>query len=449
MIGNDKEISSTRESLNFSDSDIFSLSEDSFFSNLSEIEDMRSNLPSVNDEANRKLQAILSINEKLMTTYDLKKSFEIIVEYAIELTQAEKGYLILIDDNSELEIAHMQSSIDNVYSDDLSQVSQTIVNRVIENKQVEIIKNALKDEDCTIRTSIVNLKLKSIMCAPMVVNNEVIGVIYVENRSRPGVFNKESSELLSYFSSQGGIAISNHRLFQLNTEYSLNLKRMVEERTAELNQEKQYVENIIDNIGEILLTVDNSSIIRKVSKAVRKILGFEPEELIGRNINMVYGPICLKKIINAIKADEDKSYLKCQITNKAGKKVSVLVAVSLIKENGRVTGAVLINTDMTEAEKYEREKLERKELESINKIAVTANDQINTPLGVIIGRVTILESLVQNNETIYKNLKIIREQSYRIHSILRTMKNLTKIKIKDYKLDGVDMIDIGNKTGKN
>jgi len=100
---------------------------------------------------------------------------------------------------------------------------------------------------------------------------------------------------------------------------------------------------------------------------------------------------------------------------------------------------------MTEVEKYERERLAKNALESITKAAVTANDQINTPLGVIIGRATILSSFLPNDDKFQKNINIIKEQSYRIKETLNEMKEITRIEEKDYKIDGIEMIELGIK----
>jgi len=64
---------------------------------------------------------------------------------------------------------------------------------------------------------------------------------------------------------------------------------------------------------------------------------------------------------------------------------------------------------------------------------------------VIIGRAAILYTLLPNDENIQKNLQVIKEQAFRIKDTLNEMKEITKIKDKDYKLDGVTMIDLKKK----
>lgn len=432
------------DSASSNDSDIFSLSEDSFFSNLSEIEDLRSSVPSHEEIANKKLQAILSITEQLMTTYDLSKIFEMIMNKAIELTQAERGYLILVKDGEkrELEVGFVQN-MDVANPDDaLKQVSSTIINRVLDEKRVEIVKNALKDEEYEIQMSIVNLQLKSIMCAPMIVKGKVIAIIYVENRTIPGIFNKEAGELLTFFGNLCGVAVENYRLIQSNQAYASSLEKMVEARTSELQAQKRYNENIIEHIGEILITIDDKFKIVTVNKAIDSILGLDSKVLIGLGLESLYDVESFRKIKLAVTSKSNVSNIKCYLTSKTGEKISFSATVSPIIEDGVFIGSIVINTDLTEMEKYENERLERKELESITMAAVTANDQINTPLGVIIGRATILGSMLPGNEKALKNIEIIKSQSHRIKETLDEMKKITKIKEKDYKLGGIKMLDL-------
>lgn len=451
MSDKDKKDKTLSDSVSSSDSDIFSLSEESFFSNLSDIEELRNFIPQQEDKTKKNLQEILAVTESLLTTYDEQEVFELIISKAIELTSAERGYLILVKDQKRriLEVAHVQNMDVENKDDALEQVSSTIINRVIDEKKVQIVKNALKDEKYEVQMSIVNLQLRSIMCAPMIKKGEVVGIIYVENRSIPGIFDDDSGELLTFFGNQCAVAIENLRLIEENKKYATELEKKVEERTAELRYEKEYSEKIIENIGEILVAVDLSGKIIGINKAIKSILGLEGEEFINKPIEDLYELDRSDDILEATKKGCNIYNVKCFMKNVKEEVISFSATVSPIIDRDKVIGSIIINTDMTELEKYEKEKLEKNELASITKAAVTANDQINTPLGVIIGRAAIISSLLPENEKVLKNISVIKEQSYRIKSTLDEMKKLTSVDVKDYKLDGVEMLNLkSSKKGK-
>jgi len=444
MNENDKE--SSKEPVSSSDSDIFSISsEESFFNSIADIESLRSFIPTHEETESKKLQQVLGVTEKLMTTYDRKQIFHIIIEKSIEFTGAERGYLMLINENSELEIAYSLNMDNQTPEDSIKEISSTVINKVLEDKEVIIVKDALNDQEYEVKRSIINLRLKSIMCVPMIKEEKVLGIIYVENRKIPGIFNSESGEVLKFFGNQCAVALENLNLIDENRQYALTLEKQVEQRTAELQYEKAYSEKIIENIGEVLVTVGNDKTILKANKALGEILGLDPDRFTGLRINELYSKNSHLPIFEAIDSKRNTSNISCFIKNSEGEDIHFSATISHIFENDEITGSVIINKDMTEVEKYEMEKLEKKELESITKAAVTANDQINTPLGVIIGRAAILNSLLPNDDNIQKNLQVIKEQAFRIKDTLNEMKEITKIRDKDYKLDGVKMIDLKNK----
>ena len=434
--------SNGKRKISASDSDIFSISsEESFFNNIAEIEDLRNVVPTHEETANKKLQEVLSVTEKLMTTYNRNEIFELIISKSIRLTGAERGYLILINKSNELEVSYALNMESETPQDSLKEISSTVINKVIEDKEVIIIKDALKDQEYEVKRSIINLRLKSIMCVPMIKENVVIGIIYVENRTIPGIFNTESGEILKFFGNQCAVALENLDLLDENKQYALTLEKQVEERTMELEFEKSFIEKIIDNVGEILITVNQDLIIEKSNSAL-SLLGIKSQDIVGGKLNEFYDEDSFKKIEDAILSQKNTANISCYARNKDGNKVHFSATITHILENDNVIGSIIINKDMTEVEKYEKERLAKNALESITKAAVTANDQINTPLGVIIGRATILSSFLPKDEKFQKNLEIIKEQSYRIKETLNEMKEITKIKEKDYKIDGIKMIDL-------
>ncbi len=431
------------DDISSSDSDIFSISsEESFFNSIQDIENLRNVLPTHEETESKKLQQVLGVTEKLMTTYEKEDIFRIIIEKSIELTGAERGYLILIKNDGELEVVYSLNMDSQSPEDSVQEISSTVISKVLTEKEAIIIKDALNDEEYEVKRSIINLKLKAIMCAPMIKEGKVLGIIYVENRKIPGIFNTESAEVLKFFGNQCAVALENLDLIEQNKKYSLSLEKLVEERTSELAYEKAFVERIIENIGEILIAVDNHGKIIKMNNAARQILGKDPEGYIGREVSDFYKEGSYEIITNAISEQSNVSNVSCYVTNSEGRDVHFSATMRHITENSSVIGSVIINKDMTQVEKYEQERLEKRELESITKAAVTANDQINTPLNVIIGRASILSSLLPENENIGKNVDIIKEQAHRIKNTLNEMKKITKVREKDYKLDGVRMIDL-------
>jgi putative nucleotidyltransferase with HDIG domain len=103
-------------------------------------------------------------------------------------------------------------------------LSRTIVHRVITSGEPVLTTNAQEDPRFGGEASIVSLHLRSILCVPMKLKEEIIGVMFVDNRAHIGLFKESDQELLSAFADQAAMAINNARLFDELQAANLDLE---------------------------------------------------------------------------------------------------------------------------------------------------------------------------------------------------------------------------------
>lgn len=78
------------------------------------------------------------------------------------------------------------------------------------------------------------------------------------------------------------------RLIEKERELNRILEQKVAERTAELHQANQHLENILKYMGEALLILDPEGCIKQVNPAASEMLGYSEEELVGMSIGDVF-----------------------------------------------------------------------------------------------------------------------------------------------------------------
>ena len=160
------------------------------------------------------LGALMGVGRAINSSLGLKRVLEEVMDTLIELMRAERGFLMLRDENNELSvriargIAHV-----NLDEDSSLKVSRTIVDKVAESGEPILTTNAQDDPRFEGHVSIAAFQLRSILCAPLKIKNELIGVIYVDNRARSGIFQENDLGLIRAFADQAAVAIDNAQLF--------------------------------------------------------------------------------------------------------------------------------------------------------------------------------------------------------------------------------------------
>lgn len=165
------------------------------------------------------LATLYEITRTLNSSLDLDEVLENVMDRVIEVTGAERGFLMLRDSSqAPLEFKVARGLDRDVLELPEFQVSTTIIRRVEQTREPLLTDNAQFDERFTRGQSIMVLGLRSILCVPILVKSRLIGLIYVDNRLQAGLFDEGHLALLTAFASQAGTAIENARLYKIAVE---------------------------------------------------------------------------------------------------------------------------------------------------------------------------------------------------------------------------------------
>jgi len=167
---------------------------------------------SLQDEKHQ-LMALAEVGHVINSSLGLNRVLEEVMDQLIALVQAERGFLMLRDEQGELVVRIARGMRRDDLEKEAFAVSRTIVKRVVVSGEAVLTTNAQEDPRFEEALSVIALNLRSILCAPLKLKNEIIGVIFVDNRAQAGSFQKEDLEMLSAFADQAAISIDNARLF--------------------------------------------------------------------------------------------------------------------------------------------------------------------------------------------------------------------------------------------
>jgi signal transduction histidine kinase len=184
------------------------------------LEDLVDETPRGNDARVQELGSILNVVRKLNTSLVISEVLELVLDEAIRITHADRGFLMLADGDRRLEFAVGRAAGGAPIQAESFQVSSSVLDDVFASGESLCIEHALSDERFERRQSIMDLELQTILCSPLRTPEETIGVIYVDSKCIHTVETADTLSLFEILAGQAAIAIKNARLYNdLKTAY--------------------------------------------------------------------------------------------------------------------------------------------------------------------------------------------------------------------------------------
>ena len=151
---------------------------------------------------------LFAFSDQLMHQRDLGELLETLMDHVIEITNADKGFLILMEgDTLDIKVARNLKR-ENI-ADAISQLSDSIIAKVVQSRKPVIISDAMHDAEFMAAKSVMQLRLTSVICAPLLDRGRLLGLIYVGNDSIVDLFQEQTLNVLSVFAAQASLIVAN------------------------------------------------------------------------------------------------------------------------------------------------------------------------------------------------------------------------------------------------
>jgi phosphoserine phosphatase RsbU/P len=159
------------------------------------------------------LLALYEITGVMNSSLDFDEALNNVMDSVMHITQAQRGFLMIANDDGELEVLVVKGLDGETLEKE--GYSTTIVGQVVTTREPLLTNNAQFDTRYQAGQSIIMRGLRAILCAPMMVKDRLLGVVYVDTSMRTGNFSNADRDLLSAVAGQAGIALENARLYSV------------------------------------------------------------------------------------------------------------------------------------------------------------------------------------------------------------------------------------------
>jgi len=188
---------------------------------------------------------------------------------------------------------------------------------------------------------------------------------------------------------------------------------------------KDYVDNIIKSMADSLVVIESDGRIRGVNKATLDLLGYEEDELVGKQVSILLGDgnklfdsAAIKSLVQKGSSKDAESFYK----SKSGEKIPIMVSSSLLRNGkGESEGVVIVAKDLTKTKRMEMMLLQSEKLSAVGQLAAGVAHEINNPLGVILGFAQSAARKVEESDLLYLPIRSIEREALRCRTLVQNL----------------------------
>jgi len=206
--------------------------------------------------------------------------------------------------------------------------------------------------------------------------------------------------------------------------WSRSLRRLVARRTAELRHSQETYRDLVENLSDIVYAVHLDGTIGFASPVVREILGYEPQELVGRPYSELIHPDDINEVqirfAEAVSGTPVAPY-EFRLWDKSGATRWVRASTRLRLQDGKPNGLLGVLTDITEQRRQTARLQQIQRMDSVGRLAGGVAHDFNNLLAVILGYVGLAQADVAPSDPLHAMLVEIKHAGERAATLTRQL----------------------------
>lgn len=224
------------------------------------------------------LTHLLFISRQMAEMRSLKPLRAFTLDEVLHFVGAELGYIVLLQEDGGLDYRVKRHIDGQDVASEMDPIGHSILKEVIHTRKSVAVRNALTDPRFSNVMSVRASQFRSIMCVPMLTKDRVIGVMYVEIRSKTSRFTEEDLIPLEFFSAQAAVAIDNANLNDRNLHLFEAAQQELAERQRLEEKDKRrqaWLAKVVEAGKAIVLVTDLRMCLLLVREITLNSLGFD------------------------------------------------------------------------------------------------------------------------------------------------------------------------------
>jgi len=176
-----------------------------------------------------RLEVLIRVSRTINTIRELDPLLNKIMDSALETLGGERGFIMLFSDESDSGSRMLESKVARnlAHEDILSETTISYSSALDVARTGKPLILARTESNIEARQSVLDFRISSVLCAPLTVKGEILGIVYVDSRSGK-TFTGDDLEFLTNFADLAAIAIANARMAERLSKKNIYLQKQVE-----------------------------------------------------------------------------------------------------------------------------------------------------------------------------------------------------------------------------
>ena len=234
----------------------------------------------------RNLELLLKVSNLFAQSLNIDEVLGQVVDQVFKyLERVDRGAILLLnrERGTLREVASKTRLVDKEGLLSKINYSRTIVNRTVKEGRPVMMSDTSQLDKSDLSRSIRQMRIMSIMCAPLKNKGKVQGIIYVDSVGKPGALTKDDLRLLTGLSNAAAVAIENARLYESITQ-ELAGRQKAEKRL--IQSEERYRTLVEESFDGIFIRKEAK--ISFANQRLHQMLGYGRDELLNLDPCLIY-----------------------------------------------------------------------------------------------------------------------------------------------------------------
>lgn len=371
-------------------------------------------------------EILLRVLTEASASLDLDRTLNRTLSLLNEAIGAEQGTILLV--NAEDNLLHYRAGYG--YLSDRSnpgrrgftlKIGEGLAGWIVKNREAVLV-NDLHQDPRWVRSTVAGQDHRSAIATPMMVGEDVIGVLMVFQRAA-NFFSADMLNLVKAIAGQVSVAINNAHLYELIRDQAERLGVMLRKEQEEASRSQAILEAVAD--GVLVTSLDNR--ITFINSSAANILGLDESRLLGKSLDgsgILFGKAAGTWTETIRRWSEDPSSYQPGDT----------YAEQLELENGRIAlvhlAPVILHKDFLGTVSIFRDITHEVEVDRLkSEFVATVSHELRTPMTAIKGYVDILMMGAAGalNENQAHFLSVVRNNIERLNTLVGDLLDISRI----------------------